>query len=199
MSTARLHWTGHRGGGVRFIDFKASHIYSDSGHRNDAGGILTFSVLTVCTGNICRSPMAEGLLLHRLPHPLRPLVSVASAGTHGLYGNRAEPHAVRAAAERGADISGHQARILTAAMIRSADLILTMEQFHIDQINSRLFFRCKYAHLLGMFAPQRDNPEIEDPYGMPYAAYAAAADAILECTPGVIDYIRRQVEKMAAG
>jgi protein-tyrosine-phosphatase len=153
----------------------------------------------VCTGNICRSPMAEGLLLHGLPHPLRSLVSVRSAGTHGLYGNRAEPYAVRAAAERGADISGHQARILNASTIRSADLILAMEQFHIDQINSRLFFRCKYAHLLGSFAPQRENPEIQDPYGMPYAAYATAADAILECTPGLIEYIRRQVEKKASG
>lgn len=153
----------------------------------------------VCTGNICRSPMAEGLLSHGLPHPLRSLVSVQSAGTHGLYGNRAEPYAVRAAAERGADISGHQARILTAAMIRSADLVLAMEQFHIDQINSRLFFRCKYAHLLGSFAPQRKNPEIQDPYHLPYAAYAAAADAILECTPGLIDFIRGQVEKNASG
>jgi protein-tyrosine-phosphatase len=143
--------------------------------------------------------MAEGLLLHELPHPFRSLVSVRSAGTHGLYGNRAEPHAVRAAAERGADISGHQARILNAAMIRSADLVLAMEQFHIDQINSRLFFRCKYAQLLGSFAPQRENPEIQDPYGFPYAAYAAAADAILECTPGLIEYIQRRIEKKASG
>jgi protein-tyrosine phosphatase len=160
--------------------------------------MLAFSVLMVCTGNICRSPMAEGLLSHQLPETLKPLVSVSSAGTHGLHGNRAEPLAVRAAAAHGTDISNHRARILDARMIRSADLVLGMENHHLDYINSLLIFRCNYARLLGRFAPQRQNPEIEDPYGLSFAAYETAAREILACIPGLVDHIRGQLVSKAS-
>jgi protein-tyrosine phosphatase len=138
--------------------------------------------------------MAEGLLLHLLPETLKPVVSVRSAGTHGLHGNRAEPFAVRAAAAQGANIGDHRARILDAAMIRSADLVLTMEKYHINKINDLLFFRCKYALLLGAFAGNRESPEIEDPYGLSFDAYTTCAGEIVACLPGLIDHILRQVE-----
>lgn len=152
----------------------------------------------VCTGNICRSPMAEGLLLHLLPESLKPVVSVRSAGTHGLHGNRAEPFAVRAANGHGVDINGHRAKNLDAAMVRSADLVLAMENYHLYEINDLLFFRCKYARLLGTFAPQRENPEIEDPYGLAFGAYETCASEILACMPGLIDHIRRQMFMQAS-
>lgn len=154
---------------------------------------MVFSVLMVCTGNICRSPMAEGLLIHQLPNTLKPFVSIRSAGTHGLHGNRAEPLAVRATAAHGADIDNHRARILDAKMIRSANLVLAMEKYHIDHINSLLIFRCKYARLLGSFGPQINGPEIDDPYGSEFNAYKTAAKDILLCIPPVIDFIRDQL------
>jgi protein-tyrosine phosphatase len=149
----------------------------------------------VCTGNICRSPMAEGLLRAMLPESLNPVVSIRSAGTHGLHGNRAEPYAIEAAAIHGADISGHRARILDPAMVRNADLVLAMERYHLDKIGGLLFFRCKYALLLGTFAPEREHPEIEDPYGRPFGAYEICARDLVACMPGVIAHIRRAVEK----
>lgn len=158
---------------------------------------MTFSILMVCTGNICRSPMAEGLLRHGLPKTIRSTVSVRSAGTHSLQGNRAEPLAVEAAAAYGADISGHRARVLDAAMIRASDLVLAMENYHLEKINSLLVFRCKYARLLGSFAPQRHTPEIEDPYGSPASAYEHCARDIVDCLPELINFIRRQIEKAA--
>ena len=159
---------------------------------------MAFSVLMVCTGNICRSPMAEGLLSHQLPETLKPYVNIHSAGTHGLYGNGADPLAVRAAAAHGTDISHHRARILEARMIRSADLVLGMENYHLDYINRLLFFRCKYARLLGTFAPHGGSPEIDDPYGLAYADYEAAANEILACMPGLIDYIRSRLPLKAS-
>ena len=85
--------------------------------------------------------MAEGLLWKWLPDAMKPVVSVRSAGTHGLHGNRAEPFAIRAAAAHGADISQHRASVLDAGMVRSADLVLAMEKYHIDKINDLIFFR----------------------------------------------------------
>ena len=142
--------------------------------------------------------MAEGLLMHLLPETLKPVVSVRSAGTHGLHGNRAEPFAVKAAAAHGADISEHRARILDGGMVRSADLVLAMEKYHIDKINELLFFRCKYALLLGTFAANRENPEIEDPYGMPFGVYETCSGEIAACLPELIDHIRRQVDMKAS-
>ena len=159
---------------------------------------MTFSVLMVCTGNICRSPIAEGLLRHLLPPALTPLVTVKSAGTHGLHGNRAEPFAIKAAAAHGADISDHRARILDPAMVKAADLVLAMERYHLDKINELLFFRCKYALLMGTFDEQRGNPEIEDPYGSPSEAYEACANEMVTCIPGIINHIRQQLGKKAS-
>lgn len=159
---------------------------------------MAVSILMVCTGNICRSPMAEGLLRHLLPQSLKSIVTVQSAGTQGLHGNRAEPFAINAAATFGADISGHRARILDATMVRSADLILAMEQYHLGKINDLLIFRCKYARLLGSYAPERQNPEIEDPYGSPFAAYETCAAEIIQCMPLLIDHIHAQVEASAS-
>ena len=149
----------------------------------------------VCTGNICRSPMAEGLLVHLLPESLKSRVTVSSAGTYGLHGNLADPFAVKAAASHGADIGYHRARILTAKMIRAADLVLGMEQYHLDEINRLLIFRCKYARLLGSFDPRRKDLEIDDPYGLDFDAYEITAEVIRACMPGLINHIQEQVTR----
>ena len=89
------------------------------------------SLLVVCTGNVCRSPVAEGMLRAGLEARLgegAPLV--ASAGTAGWEGSGATPESVAAAAERGVDISGHTARRLLAEHVAGADLVLAMAAEH---------------------------------------------------------------------
>jgi protein-tyrosine-phosphatase len=84
------------------------------------------TVLVLCTGNICRSPIAEGFLRQLLKERGIGDVTVHSAGVSGLVGYPADPESVRSAAERDIDISEHRARRVNTDMIETADLVLTM-------------------------------------------------------------------------
>ena len=90
-------------------------------------------VLIVCVGNICRSPMAEGLLRARIRH--RPGFQVSSAGVGALVGHPADPLAVELMAARGIDITGHRARQVTQEMLAAVDLVLVMEKGHQDEVH----------------------------------------------------------------
>jgi len=92
-----------------------------------------FRILVVCTGNICRSPMAERLLRHELDALLGPLaqrVVVASAGTHGLEGEPMQEYAVRALGDLGAVADGFVARRLGAEHLRDVDVVMTATREH---------------------------------------------------------------------
>ncbi len=96
-------------------------------------------VLVVCTGNICRSPIAEGMLRAAFERRLgggAPRVS--SAGVIAGDGNPATREAVRAAAEAGVDISAHAARRLRPEQIRASDLIVCMAREHVDAVRALL-------------------------------------------------------------
>jgi protein-tyrosine-phosphatase len=97
------------------------------------------SILVVCSGNICRSPIAEGLL--RLAMQARPdldIRAISSAGTIAMDGAPATREAVAAAGERGVDIARHAARRLTDPMITGADLLLCMAAEHREEIEERV-------------------------------------------------------------
>jgi protein-tyrosine phosphatase len=89
------------------------------------------SILVVCTGNVCRSPIAEGFLRATLGERFgADAPTVASAGTAGWEGSAAMPESVTAAAERGVDISSHVARRLRPELVRDADLVVAMADEH---------------------------------------------------------------------
>jgi protein-tyrosine phosphatase len=92
-------------------------------------------VLVVCTGNVCRSPIAEGFLRRAFGAKLGANAPrVASAGTMGWTGSAADPSSVAAAAELGVDISGHRARELEPAEIAGSALILGMAIEHAHAV-----------------------------------------------------------------
>jgi low molecular weight protein-tyrosine phosphatase len=91
------------------------------------------SILVVCTGNVCRSPIAEGMLRSMLQARFdEGAPSVASAGTAGWVGSAADPSSIAAAAELGIDISMHRARHLEPHDVAEASLVLAMATEHQD-------------------------------------------------------------------
>ena len=97
------------------------------------------TILVVCSGNICRSPMAEGLLRHAMEGRSGLHVpSIRSAGTIAMEGTPATREAITAARDRGVDIEAHRARRLTDAMIGDADLLVCMAAEHREEIDERV-------------------------------------------------------------
>lgn len=86
-------------------------------------------ILVVCVGNICRSPTGERLLRQQLPD-----LNIDSAGLSALVGHAADDMAQRVAQQHGLDLGGHAARQLTADLCSNYDLILVMEQGHIEMV-----------------------------------------------------------------
>jgi protein-tyrosine-phosphatase len=138
------------------------------------------NILTVCTGNICRSPMAEGIFRHLLDG--RSGVSVSSAGTHALIGNPAADFAIIASAEKGIDISGHRARMLGLQLIRESSIIFCMEPSHIELVleidpeaTGRTFNLAEFAE------GSRRLKQISDPYGCSLREYRSCFADIENC------------------
>src|SRR6202044_1349980 len=88
------------------------------------------NILFVCTGNICRSPMAEGLFRHLVAD--RKDVRVASAGVHASPGQPPSTYSVEALAEIGIDISRQRSQSLTDDLVARADLIFAMTRGHLE-------------------------------------------------------------------
>lgn len=95
-----------------------------------------YNVIFVCTGNMCRSPMAEGILKSKLAGLGRAGIAVASMGIHAPQHRNASPEAVAACAGEGVDISRHVSRQLVFDELKAADFIFVMESFHRDYIRT---------------------------------------------------------------
>ncbi len=122
----------------------------------DSRSGLMASILVVCTGNVCRSPLAEGFLRNAMERRFGDDAPfVASAGIAGWEGSPAIEESVQAAAERDVDISDHVARRLVRGHIEAADLVLAMAREHgeavigtVPQAGSRTFTLKELVRLL---------------------------------------------------
>ncbi len=127
------------------------------------------SILAVCTGNICRSPMAEGILRGMLSACRD--ITISSAGTHAVEGNPASEFAVIASFEQGVDISGHRARVLTPDMIKRSHVILCMEPSHIEWVISADVHASERVFNVAKFSGGKKRNAIDDPYGCSLREY----------------------------
>ena len=140
------------------------------------------NILTVCVGNICRSPVAEALLKDRMPGR-----QVWSAGLHALVGHGAEATAREIAEQHGLDLSAHRAQQIAGWMCTHADLVLVMEASHQQELEKLYPTARGKIHRLGEFGPQGPF-DIADPYGRSRSSFDAAHAAI---TSGVDAWARR--------
>ena len=132
-------------------------------------------IAVVCTGNTCRSPMAETLLREQIIKRFgsEDAVRVISAGVAAAAGSGASPQAVEVMGRRGLDLTAHSSRCLDDSVIEVADLVLTMTRGH------RAAILAAWPNLQDrVFTLRRDGGDVTDPVGMPVETYEACADQI---------------------
>ena len=123
-------------------------------------------VLFVCTGNICRSPTAEGVFRHQVAAAgLADAISTDSVGLEGWHvGNPPDPRSIQAAARRGVDISDLRARQLTQEDFDRFDLLLAMDDGHHRDMLRRATRNQRGKVRMFMEAACQPAPPVPDPY-----------------------------------
>ena len=139
------------------------------------------TILFVCTGNTCRSPLAECMFNALIQQRgLEKEWRAISAGTYAMSGAPASEGSLRAAARRGLSLAAHKSQAVTRALLESADLVIGMAQSHIMQLRM-MYPDCQ--------TPMRafDDPPISDPYGGTDADYERAACDIQRQLPALLE------------
>ncbi len=138
-------------------------------------------VLLVCTGNTCRSPMAEVLCRKMLADRLGCSPAelgdggflVQSAGISAMMGSRPSPEAVDVLGRMGLNLADHESQPLTASLVRQADIVWTMTRSHRQAIVAQWPESAARVHVLC-----RDESDIADPIGGPVEFYERCAAQI---------------------
>jgi len=144
-------------------------------------------ILMVCTGNICRSPLAESLMRAEFGRRGVDSIEVSSAGTGAWEGAPASEGAYLVGLEHGIDLSEHRARLLTSEVVKRADLIFTMARHQRARVedlggSGRVYVLGEYAGITGPEA------EVSDPFG-------AGLDVYRETFGQLTDFIAAATER----
>ena len=147
------------------------------------------TILFVCTGNVCRSPMAEGLFRHALGK--RDDFRVLSAGVGAIDGQPPSVHAVHALSEVGIDISQNRSRRLTPELVQQADYIFCMTRGHVETINLIFPAATEKTFVLRELDDRFDEhqKDICDPIGSSYEIYTNCRDDILDGINALLKFI----------
>lgn len=149
------------------------------------------SVLFVCSGNICRSPTAEGILRKRVGE-LGLDVVVDSAGTHGYHvGDAPDPRSVRAAEKRGYSIANLKARKLSTEDFERFDFVVALDDEHMRLMrrNCPPELQHKLYEMMA-FAPDAAHREVPDPYYGPADGFELVLDLLEQAVDGLLKEIQ---------
>ena len=149
------------------------------------------NVLFVCTGNICRSPIAEGLFRRLIGN--RKDIEVVSAGVHAVRGQPPSLYAVQVCAEEGTDISGLRSQPLTATLVDQATHIFAMTGAHLETIQALFPHTAEKTFLLREFEEPGTTVwrEVPDPIGLGREVYEHCARIIKNALPSVLAFVEQ--------
>ncbi|MBX7210995.1 MAG: low molecular weight protein arginine phosphatase [Verrucomicrobiaceae bacterium] len=153
------------------------------------------NVLFVCTGNICRSPMAEALFREMVKG--RADYRVGSAGVSAMPGQPASAHTANILREKGVDLSAFRSRPLTLDLMEKATHIFAMAAHHLEAIEMDFPQAAGKAYLVSEFCAEdalRDQ-DVPDPIGMGRAAYDETREMLDKMLPSVLSYIEQTFPK----
>jgi len=142
------------------------------------------NILIVCVGNICRSPAAEALLDHKLEGKG---LTISSAGIGALVGNPMDKTAHEVLNDHGVEHTAHRARQVDSEMLHRADLILVMEQSHIQHIRQIAPEVHGKTFLLGKWL---DDTEIPDPYRQSKPAFEHVHSLLTQSVESWLPYLK---------
>lgn len=152
-------------------------------------------VLFVCTGNICRSPTAEGVFRHRVREAgLEERIGTDSAGTSDYHiGDPPDPRSVRAARSRGVDLSDLRARQVTLRDFTEFDYILAMDEGHVAKLRRMAPAGGTAEIRLFMdFTPDPPRRDVPDPYYGEGQHFTEVLDLVETGADALLDHIRRE-------
>lgn len=155
--------------------------------------MMAKKILFVCTGNTCRSSMAEALARAVASEMGITGLQFLSAGTLAWPGDKASDQAVEALAEQGIELSRHRATLLTPQLVEEADLVLTMTESHRRQVLNLLPDAQGKVFTLGEFAGVPGD--IADPYGSPVDNYRRCAEEIKALIRKVLQKLNNEQNK----
>lgn len=149
-------------------------------------------ILLVCTGNICRSPLAAALVQRALADRGTQNIDVSSAGTGAWDGAPVSEGAYLVGLEQGLDLSAHRARLLTRDLVEGSDLILTMARHHrarVDELGGQ-----GHVYVFGEYAGRTgESAEVSDPFGGDLDVYRETCVELKTLVAAAVDRIVTEV------